>query len=117
MYKLNRLWKLKTSQEYFTNREIPEGDLNYGEFLEAKNYRLKAEFEKSQTYRIVEEYGVDSFRESEQGNLIFEREFASYENMLNWALSFGDKITVLEPDILRADLYKQAKNNSLKYRV
>ena len=117
LYKLNRLWKLKTSQEYFTNREIPEGDLNYGEFLEAKNYRLKAEFEKSQTYRIVEEYGVDSFRESEQGNLIFEREFASYENMLNWALSFGDKITVLEPDILRADLYKQAKNNSLKYRV
>lgn len=65
----------------------------------------------------MEEYGVDSFRESEQGNLIFEREFASYENMLNWALSFGDKITVLEPDILRADLYKQAKNNSLKYRV
>lgn len=36
LYKLNRLWKLKTSQEYFTNREIPEGDLNYGEFLEAR---------------------------------------------------------------------------------
>ena len=41
--------------------------------------------------------------------LLFERDFASYENMRQWVLSFGDRVRVLAPRELMGDLRKQAE--------
>ena len=71
---------------------------------------MRAVFEGSEKYRLIDEYGIDSFSTRADGKLLFERDFASYKNMREWIFSFGDKVSVLAPKELRNDRERQAKN-------
>ena len=71
---------------------------------------MKAVFAQSEKYRLIEEYGIDSYSVCQDGRLLFERDFASYKNMREWIFSFGDKVSVLAPDKLQEDQKKQAEN-------
>ena len=92
----------------------------FGYCLDKKDYRmfklnrlwihLKAIFSASEKYRIIEEYGVDSYTLYSNEKLLFQHDFASYENMRNWVFSFGDKVEILEPKELYCDRLQQAKN-------
>ena len=53
----------------------------------------------------------------EDGRLLLKRDFASYTNMRDWVLQFGDKAVVLEPEGLRAEILLQAENILRNYRV
>lgn len=110
MFKLNRLWNLQIDEETFLEREIPEEELSFGDYLVAGNFHLKAVFAKSEKYRLIEEYGIDSYSVCQDENLLFERDFASYENMCEWIFSFGDKVSVLAPTELQDIRKKQAEN-------
>lgn len=78
---------------------------------------LKALFEAGEKYRLIEEYGAECYTAGEDGRLLFEWNFANYNNMREWIFSFGDKVEVLEPDDLKADLCRQAKNILNKFEV
>lgn len=115
LFKLNRLWNMTKTDKTFGEREIPPQALNFGNFLNESNFILKAIFNESEKFRIIEEYGIDSFKVSNSGQIIFEWSFANYDNMLRWVLSFGDKVTVLSPKELIDDLCLQSKNILKKY--
>lgn len=110
LFKLNRLWDLQIEEEIFEERQIPEEELSFGDYLAEGNIHLKAVFAPSEKHRLMEEYGVDSYSVGEDNKLLFERDFASYENMQNWIFSFGDKVTVLAPEKLQEERKKQAEN-------
>lgn len=110
LFKLNRLCDLETSSKRFAPRELPARELDFdGHFTEGR-IRLKALFEASEQYRLIEEYGIGSYTVEKDHRLRLERDFVSYKNMLEWILSFGDKAEVLAPEELREDIYRQAKN-------
>lgn len=110
LFKLNRLWDLEISKEHFTGREIPEKELDFEDYFQSKNFHLKVLFEPGEKHRLIEEYGIDCYTEVENGRLLFEWDFASYQNMREWIFSFGDKVTILEPQKLQDDRKQQAKN-------
>lgn len=110
LFKLNRLWNLRETGQTFSEREIPPEELNFETYFSSETIRLQAVFYKSEKYRLIEEYGVDSFSVMEDGNLFFEQNFASYENMRQWIFSFGDKVRVVGPEKLKNDREKQAEN-------
>ena len=99
----------------FSEREIPEEELSFGDYLAEGTFHLKAVFAKSEKYRLIEEYGIDSYSVCQDGRLLFERDFASYKNMREWVFSFGDKVSVLAPDKLQEDRKKQAENIIKRY--
>lgn len=115
LFKLNRLWEAELGGESFTARDIPAEELDFDRYSSAGTFHLKALFEQSEKYRLIEEYGPDCFCE-EQGKLLLERNFAGYSNMREWVLSFGGRAEVLEPEELRADLLRQAEVMAKKYR-
>lgn len=115
LFKLNRLWNLIKTDICFEIKDIPSQALNFGKFLEKSNFKLKAIFNESEKFRIIEEYGLDSFEVSDNGQIIFEWSFTNYDNMLRWVLSFGDKVTVLSPKELICDLRLQSENILKKY--
>ena len=115
LFKLNRLWDLELGAEPFAARELPLEELDFDRHFSDAAYRLKALFAESEKYRLIEEYGPDCYQETPNG-LLLERDFASYSNMREWVLSFGNRAEVLEPGGLRADLKRQAEAMLKKYR-
>ncbi len=79
-------------------------DLSNKKVFPAKD-RVKVIFDPSMKWQLVEEYGVDSFTEMDDGSLLFEHEYADDEGLLSWMLSCRDKVTVLEPKRIREKLY------------
>lgn len=111
MFKLNRLWNLQLIENTFSPRDVPLNKVNFdNRFISNAAFHLKAIFSASEKYRIIEEYGVDSYTLYSNEKLLFQHDFASYENMRNWVFSFGDKVEILEPKELYCDRLQQAKN-------
>lgn len=115
LFKLNRLWELEPGLDTFPARKLPLEQLDFGRCFSSKPFHLKVLFEGSEKYRLIEEYGPDCYCE-QQGKLLLERDFASYSNMREWVLSFGDRAEVLEPEELRTDLLRQVEDMLKKYQ-
>ncbi len=96
MYKLRRLWNLQVVDESFTVREIPEEKKQFGSHI-TDDYVITAVYDASMKYRLVEEYGHNSFTEMEDGKLYTEWGFTTQKGAVEWFLSFGEKVKVLGP--------------------
>lgn len=55
-------------------------------------------------WRLVEEYGPESFTVEPEGTLLFRWGFPDVEGLLGWVLTFGDGAELLEPVELRDSL-------------
>ena len=114
LFKLNRMDSITHIASFEGNREVPMPDLSSEKVFPAKD-RVKALFDPSLKWQLVEEYGVDSFMEQGDGSLLFEHEYADDEGLLSWMLSCRDKVTVLEPERIRKKLYQITSEIAKKY--
>jgi len=114
MFKLNRLWSLLPCDERFTARDIPPEKRDFSNQL-TDDRKLVALFDKSAKYLLVEAYGLDSYYETAEG-LHFEVGYTNQDYMLSWLLSFGDKVTVQEPQDIADKIQAIAKNILKRYR-
>lgn len=87
---------------------MPARALQFDDYFSSNSFHLKAIFSESEKYRLIEEYGVNCYRITEEGTLLFEWDFASYDHMRSWIFGFGDKVTILEPEQLAKDREQQA---------
>lgn len=109
LFKLNRLWDLMLTEESYASRTIPDDKLHFDHYFSSDKIHLSALFSPDVKYRLIEEYGIDSFSVVENGELLLEQDFASYENMRQWVFSFGNLVRILEPESLREDRLGVAK--------
>ena len=115
LFKLNRMLELKVAGEQFEERDLPK----YEPKVEAAypfEISVSAVFEPEMKWRLIEEYGVDSFRLREDGTLQFQFYFHDKENRFSWLLTFGDKVELLEPEGLREEIRLLAENIGKKYK-
>lgn len=109
LFKLNRLWEMEVSNDTFIPREIPPEELERNGAFEREDIHLEAIFDKSQKYRLIEEYGPGCYRE-QSGGLLLLRDFANYDNMREWVMSFGSAVYVKEPQKLREECIASAQS-------
>ncbi len=114
LFKLNRMDGITHVASFEGARDVPMPDLSSETVFPAAD-RVKALFDPSMKWQLVEEYGVDSFTENDDGSLLFEHEFADDEGLLAWMLSCRDKVTVLEPERIREKLYRITSEIAKKY--
>ncbi len=96
MFKLRRMWDLQITEKPFVPRDIPEEKKRFGSHM-TDDYVITAVYEPSVKYRLVEEFGHNSFTEQADGKLYTEWGFTTPEAALTWFLSFGEKVRVLGP--------------------
>lgn len=102
LFKLNRMTDLKESDNF--EKETPQlPDLSDHKVFPPA-YRVKAIFEEKHKWRIIEEYGAESFETLENGNILFSFDFTDEESILSWILSFRTGAELLKPEHLRAKL-------------
>lgn len=114
LFKLNRLWNLTVTQQYFEMTDIPQEQIDFNNYFNGE-IMLIAVFDKIVKHRLIEEYGIDSFSYTEDGNILFKFGFTNKENLLSWILSFGDKVEVSQPKELIDEIKIQAENMAKKY--
>ncbi|MBU3875354.1 YafY family transcriptional regulator [Faecalicatena sp. AGMB00832] len=115
MFKLNRMPEIKGTGEIFTPRQLPEFRIQNEEIFPAM-IDVKALFEPEMKWRLIEEYGIDSFQKMEDGKLLFQFGFMDKESVFGWMLSFGDHAELLEPSDLRKELEQMLKRMQKKYK-
>lgn len=116
LFKLNRLAKLSLHNEGFFPRELPaeRNDLNH---YFQDNYPVKVIFDSCVKYRLVDEYGLESFKTLEDGRLLFDNSFTDKEYMIGWLFSFTDKAEIIEPAWLKDEIVAYAENMINKYKT
>lgn len=96
MYKLRRLWNLQITDMSYTVREIPEEKKRFDSHI-TDDYIISAVYDPSVKYRLIEEYGPACFARQKDGKLYTEWGFTTQNSAVEWFLSFGDKVKVLDP--------------------
>ncbi len=113
LFKLNRMVKLQTG-EVFAKRETPLPDLS-AERMFPHVYQVKALFSPEYKWRLIEEFGYNSFTEQPDGRLLFSFSFTGHDYALSWILTFGNGAELLEPMEFRRELYRLGKEIQEKY--
>ncbi len=114
LFKLNRLWKPYIEEETFEPREIPSGGAEIGEYLTDEN-KVTILFDKSVEYLLVDEYGPESYVETDDGKLRMTVGYTNRDHMIRWILGFGEQAEVLEPEELVREIGDTAAGMADKY--
>ena len=114
MFKLNRMDRLELSAEPIANREIRFPEFETKTFFPA-NVHLKAAFDPSMKWHLIENYGSSSFTIQEDDSLLFEMDMDE-NGVIAWLLSCGDKVTVLDPQSVKEKMLQAASAIASKYQ-
>ncbi|MBD5130460.1 MAG: YafY family transcriptional regulator [Ruminococcaceae bacterium] len=114
MFKLTRMLDLETLEEEFPPRPVPNPvppvERVYPDALQAA-----VRFAPETRWRLIDEYGPQSFSQEPDGSLLFRRGFPDREEVLRWVLSFQEQAELLEPEDLRQELAARLKKICGKY--
>lgn len=114
LFKLNRMTNLQLG-EPFEKRTAPLPELSV-ERVFPSAYQVKAIIDPIYKWRLVEEYGPDSFTEQPDGSLLFSFGFTDKTSIICWIASFGGGAELLEPAEFRKDILEFAEGIREKYR-
>lgn len=114
LFKLNRMQELSLA-ECFLPRPVPLPDLR-NERIFPGGIRVKALFDASCKWRLVEEFGTDCFEEQADGKLLFHADYTDADNLLTWLFTFQDRVILLEPEELRQKLMETLEKMRQIYR-
>ena len=103
LFKLNRMDQVKISEQEFPRRQVPMPDLS-DERIFPGGIKIKALFEQDCKWRLIEEFGAESFSVQQDGKLLFQSDYTDKDNLITWLLSFGEKVELLEPEEIREEI-------------
>ena len=116
MFKLNRMLDLQGTGALFEAREQPVFEPDH-EKIFPEQIEVTAVFDPKMKWRLIEEYGVESFTVREDGKLLFRFGFADKEGLFSWLLSYGETAELVEPKGLRAEFSTLTKKIAEKYKI
>lgn len=115
LFKLNRMQNLQKTGFHFSNEQLEPYVLEDRSYY-TPDIMVTAVFEAKMKWRLIDEFGIGSFTEQEDGRLLFRFNFAGKSNLFSWLLSFGAQAELLEPQELREEFGKMIEEMSLKYK-
>ena len=114
LFKLMRMTELYV-RDTFVKRTVTPPDLSDDRVFPPV-FQIKAKIHPSCKWRLIEEYGPESFQVLPDGMLLFSTSFSDRDNVIGWIASFGGRAELLEPEYLRRDVLRFAEGICEKYR-
>ena len=113
LFKLGRMAGLQM-EGVFEKRPAPLPDLSQ-EKVFPHRYQVKAIIDPEYKWRLVEDYGPESFVTQEDGKLLFSFGFTDEKSVLCWVLSFQGGAEIVEPKDFRRILFAFGEELQKKY--
>ena len=114
LFKLTRMLDPQVQEEAFTPRPAPDPIAPVEQVYPAV-LRAAIRFTPAARWRLIDEYGPESFTCQEDGTLLFRRGFPDKEELFRWTLSFQDQAELIEPKGLRRELAERLQKIYGKY--
>ena len=76
---------------------------------------MKLLFDKNVRWRLIEDYGLNCYTETDEG-LLLDLNYTDRDYIKSWIFSFGEAVTVLAPDDFREEMKKNAEIICGKYQ-
>lgn len=115
MFKLNRLLDLDVTGDIFIPRPLPPFSID-NEKVFAPTFEAVILVEPEMKWRLIEEYGINSFTEQADGRLRFQGSFADKDSLFAWVLSFGGHAELIAPMQLRREFGEIIQDILVRYR-
>lgn len=114
LFKLMRMTNLSVG-EPFEKRAVSLPDLSTKQIFPPQ-FQVKAKIDPAYKWRLVEEFGPESFETLPDGMLLFSSDFFDRQSVVGWISSFGGGAELLEPAELRQEVLSFAEGICQKYR-
>lgn len=114
MFKLTRMTELTLTDEKNSDRIVPE-------YICKKLWdntcgiEVVVKFDNSVKWRIIDEFGVDSLKYNENGDIIVTITWSNISALYQYILSFGDKAEIVAPMEYRQNFSQFLKKMQKKY--
>lgn len=116
LFKLNRMDQLCNLEESFEEREIPEFSVQPEDIYQPCGVKLTAVFTPEAKWRLIEEFGIHSFQELQDGKLYMEITWSKLDSLFCWLLGFRDQVEIIEPKEAREAFQQLLRKIELIYQ-
>lgn len=116
MFKLSRMTNLTITDEKRSGREVPEYVCDKLEHTEGE-VEITVKFDDSVKWRIIDEYGVNSIKYNENGEIVVTFTWSDLPAFYRFILSFDDKAEIIEPVEYRREFAELLKKMRKKYEI
>lgn len=116
MFKLTRMTELILTDEKNTERIVPEY-ICKKLWDNTGGIAVVVKFDASVRWRIIDEFGVDSLKYNENGDIMVTITWSNIPALYQYVLSFGDKAEIMEPMEYRQNFAEFLKNMQKKYEM
>lgn len=114
MFKLTRMTNLQRTGEKCEERIVPEYTCD--KLLHTKGeIEVVVKFDKAVRWRLVDEWGKNTFEEDVEGNLITSFTWSDVSSFYSWILTFGAKAEILKPESYRQEFAELLEKIQKKY--
>ena len=114
-FKIARIKNLELTCEHF-ERELKKENLKNQNNVNGKGTKIVIEIDKSQAYRVYDEFLEESIAKKENGNFEITIEIFENEWLYGYLLSFGEHLKVLKPARIREILAKKIEKMRENYK-
>lgn len=115
LFKLNRMTELQAG-DYFQKHTVPPPDFSQRDVFPYL-YQVKAIIQPQFRWRLVDEFGAESFVQQPDGRLLFTHGFTDKTTIIGWITSFGKDAELIEPAELRQDIVDFAEGICRKHDI
>ncbi|MCM1048386.1 MAG: YafY family transcriptional regulator [Clostridiales bacterium] len=115
LFKLNRMERLEMTETPFDKKPLAVPDLTDKRIF-PQEIHVKAVFEAECKWRLVEEFGVECYKVLPDGKLLFHADYTDRENLITWLMSFRNKVVLIEPKELCAELCGELQKALQQYK-
>ena len=81
-----------------------------------KNVKIIVEIDKSQAYRVYDEFSEESISKMENGNFKIVMEYPENEWVYDYLLSFGEHLKIKEPERIKKILFEKIEKMKKNYK-
>ena len=114
-FKIARIKNLELTCEHF-ERELKKEDWKNQNNVNGKVTKIVIEVDKSQAYRVYDEFFEENIAKKENGNFEITIEIFENEWLYGYLLSFGEHLKVLKPARIREILVKKVERMRENYK-
>ena len=114
MFKLTRMTELTLTDEKISDRSVPEY-LCDKQWDNTGGIEVTVKFDDSVKWRIIDEFGTDSLKYNENGDIIVTITRSNIPALYQYLLSFGDSAEIIAPMEYRQNFANVLINMQKKY--